>query len=64
LPCGRYARIGKERGMEEHGGEVCLEEEVERLRERGLSAEEISAATGLDAGWVRDLLERLGLGEG
>lgn len=50
--------------MEERNGEVCLEEEVERLRERGLSAAEISAATGLDAVWVRDLLERLGLGEG
>lgn len=50
----------EERQMEEERhGEVCLEEEVERLHERGLSAEEISSATGLDAGWVEDLLERL-----
>ena len=50
--------------MEDRRGEVCLEEEVERLGERGLSAREISAETGLAEGWVRDLLERLGLGEG
>lgn len=49
--------------MEDGRGEVCLEEEVERLGERGLSAREISAETGLDAGWIQDLLERLGLDE-
>lgn len=45
--------------MEEGHGEVCLEEEVVRLYERGLSAEEISGATGLEVGWVRDLLSRV-----
>lgn len=53
----------KEAILEDKRGEVCLEEEVERLAERGLSAREISAETGLDSGWVRDLLERLGLAE-
>lgn len=43
---------------EERRGEVCLEEEVMRLHERGLSAEEISGVTGLEAGWIRDLLSR------
>lgn len=55
---------GKEAILEDRRGEVCLEEEVERLAERGLSPQEISAETGLDAGWVRDLLERLGLAGG
>lgn len=49
--------------MEDRRGEVCLEEEVERMAERGLSAREISAETGLDTGWVEDLLERLDLNE-
>lgn len=44
---------------EEERGELCLEEEIVRLYDRGLSAEEISAATGLDAGWVRETLSRL-----
>ena len=55
---------GKEAILEDRRGEVCLEEEVERLAERGLSVQEISAATGLDSGWVEDLLERLGLEQG
>lgn len=43
---------------EERHGEVCLEE-VARLHERGLSAGEISAATGLQTGWVEDLISRI-----
>ena len=43
----------------EDGREVCLEEEVWRLRERGMSEAEISRATGLDEGWVRDLIASL-----
>ncbi|MEW6635502.1 MAG: hypothetical protein AB1425_01675 [Actinomycetota bacterium] len=43
----------------EDGREVCLEEEVWRLRERGMSAAEIAQRTGLDEGWVRDLLTSL-----
>lgn len=45
--------------MKEGHGEVCLEEEVARLHERGLSAYEISEVTGLDVDWIRDLLSRL-----
>lgn len=45
--------------MDEGRGEVCLEEEVARLYERGLTAEEISGITGLEVGWIRDLLSRL-----
>jgi hypothetical protein len=46
----------------ESGGEVCLEEEVERLRREGMSAAEISRTMGVDQAWVEDLLS--GWGEG
>lgn len=41
--------------MEERGA-VCLEEEVERMREAGMTAEEIASRMGVDAGWVESLL--------
>ena len=37
-------------------GEVCLEEEVERLRRSGMSAAEISRTMGVDQSWVEALL--------
>ncbi|AHY47943.1 Hypothetical Protein RradSPS_2660 [Rubrobacter radiotolerans] len=40
----------------EGGSEACLEREVEKLREAGLSAEEISTRTGLEVGWIESLL--------
>ncbi len=36
--------------------EVCLEEEVERLRKSGMTAEEISDEMGLDPAWVSQVL--------
>jgi hypothetical protein len=36
--------------------EVCLEEEVERLRRFGMSTREIARAMGLDEGWVESLI--------
>jgi hypothetical protein len=36
----------------EDRGEVCLAEEVERLRQLGLSDGEIASRMGLDASWV------------
>jgi DNA-directed RNA polymerase specialized sigma24 family protein len=36
--------------------EVCLEEEVERLRRSGMSASEIARAMGVDEGWVESLI--------
>ena len=42
--------------MVEGGGEVCLEEEVERLRRSGMSAAEISRTMGVDQGWVESLI--------
>jgi hypothetical protein len=39
--------------------DVCLVNEVERLREEGFSAEEISAALGVETGWVREVLDLL-----
>lgn len=41
----------------EGSGEVCLLEAVERLRRSGLSVEEISERTGLDAAWVGEVVE-------
>ena len=42
----------------ENGGEVCLEEEVERLRRAGMSVAEISQEMGVDQGWVEELVAR------
>ena len=41
--------------MEERG-EVCLAEEVERLRSLGLSDEEIASRMGVDVSWVLTLI--------
>ena len=46
--------------MAENGGEVCLEEEVERLRRSGMSAAEISRTMGVDQAWVEALLSDWG----
>ena len=43
----------------EDGREVCLEEEVERLRRSGMSAAEISRTMGVDQSWVEGLVVRL-----
>ena len=40
----------------EDRGEVCLAEEVERLRKIGFSDEEIAGKLGVDAGWVETLV--------
>jgi len=37
-------------------GEVCLAEEVERLRQLGLSDEEVASRLGVDASWVKTLV--------
>ena len=42
--------------MAENEGEVCLEEEVERLRRSGMSGVEISRTMGVDQAWVETLL--------
>ena len=36
--------------------EVCLEEEVARMRRSGMSAREIAREMGVDEGWVEGLL--------
>ncbi len=45
--------------MEDHG-EVCMAEEVERLRGLGLSDEEIAERMGVDAAWVETLISPQG----
>ncbi len=37
-------------------GELCLAEEVERLRQLGLSDEEVASRLGVDVGWVETLV--------
>ena len=39
--------------------EVCLEEEVERMRRSGMSAPEIAREMGVDEGWVESLISML-----
>lgn len=46
--------------MSENEGEVCLEEEVERLRRSGMSGVEISRTMGVDQAWVEALLSDWG----
>ena len=41
--------------MEERG-EVCLAEEVERLRQLGLSDEDVASRLGVDVSWVETLV--------
>ncbi len=40
----------------ENSGEVCLEEEVERRRRSGMTAEEIAGEMGLQISWVEETL--------
>jgi hypothetical protein len=37
-------------------GEVCLAEEVERLRRLGLSDDEVASSLGVDVSWVETLI--------
>ena len=48
--------------MAENEREVCLEEEVERLRRSGMSGVEISRTMGVDQTWVEALLSDWGEG--
>ena len=48
--------------MAENEREVCLEEEVERLRRSGMSGVEISRTMGVDQTWVETLLSDWGEG--
>lgn len=40
----------------ENKGEVCLEEEVERMRRSGMSTTKIAQKMGVDPGWVESLV--------
>jgi hypothetical protein len=40
----------------EERGELCLAEEVERLRQLGLSDEEVASRLGVDSSWVETLV--------
>lgn len=43
----------------ENRGEVCLEEEVARLRRSGMGAQEIADSMGLEPAWVASVVEML-----
>ncbi len=43
----------------EEKGELCLQEEVARLRDAGLSGDEIARKIGVDPGWVESLISML-----
>jgi hypothetical protein len=45
----------------EGGREVCLEEEVEKMRRSGMSTGEISEKMGVDPAWVESLISMWGL---
>jgi hypothetical protein len=58
-PLAWYPRSANARyrgGNVEDRGEVCLAEEVERLRRLGLSDGEIASRIGVDASWVETLV--------
>ncbi len=40
----------------ESKGEVCFEEEVEKMRRSGMSTQEISQRMGVDPAWVESLV--------
>ena len=40
----------------EEKGELCLQEEVARLQEAGLSRDEIARRMGVDPGWVESIV--------
>ena len=48
----------QEGAVEEHG-EVCLQEEIGRLLDRGLSEDEIARRMGVDPGWVSSVVAML-----
>ncbi len=45
----------------DNGGEVCLEEEVERLRRSGMSTVEIAQKMGVDRSWVQSIVSMSGV---
>lgn len=55
VPFEHHRELALEDGVEDRG-EVCLAEEVERLRRQGLSDEEIAERMGVDAAWVETLI--------
>lgn len=40
----------------ENKGEVCLEEEVDRMRRSGMSTDEIAQKMGVDSTWVESIV--------
>jgi hypothetical protein len=43
----------------EEKGELCLQEEVARLRDAGLSGDEIARRMGVDPGWVEAVISMI-----
>lgn len=47
----------------EGGREVCLEEEVEKMRRSGMSTQEISEKMGVEPAWVESLISMWSMDE-
>jgi len=51
--------MSRKDAMLDNGGEVCLEEEVERRRRSGMTPEEIAREMGLEVAWVEEVVAML-----
>ena len=43
----------------ENKGEVCLEEEVDRMQRSGMSTDEIAQQMGVDQAWVESIVQMM-----
>jgi len=48
--------------LENQGGDVCFEEEVEQMRRSGMSTDEIAEQMGVDRTWVDSIVSMVDQG--
>ena len=48
--------------MENQGGDVCFEEEVEQMRRSGMSTDEIAEQMGVEQTWVDSIVSMVDMG--
>ena len=54
-------RVGV-RALENQGGDVCFEEEVEQMRRSGMSTDEIAEQMGVEQTWVDSIVSMVDMG--